>query len=112
MTDFSQRLRQAMSERGINLSTLSAKSGVAKSCISEYLKGKYDPKMPTIAKLATALRVSEEWLSGKDVPMDPDSMQISDDMLKFALFNSNEGITDEMLAEVKAFAEYLKSKKS
>ena len=37
--------------------------------MSHYIKGDYEPKHDKLNKLASALRVSEAWLSGFDVPM-------------------------------------------
>ena len=43
--------------------------------------------------------------------MNPSAPQITDEMLKFALFDGADGITDEMLNEVKSFAQFVKQKK-
>lgn len=67
---FSKRLKEAMRLRNINQAELSQKSGISKSSLSEYLKGKYEAKQTGLFNLAKALDVNEVWLMGEDVPMD------------------------------------------
>lgn len=67
---FSKRLKEAMRIRNINQAELSQKSGISKSSLSEYLKGKYEAKQTGLFNLAKALDVNEVWLMGEDVPMD------------------------------------------
>lgn len=67
---FSKRLKEAMKLRNINQAELSQKSGISKSSLSEYLKGKYEAKQTGLFNLAKALDVNEVWLMGEDVPMD------------------------------------------
>ena len=69
---FSKRLKEAMKIRNMNQSELSQKSGISKSSLSEYLKGKYEAKQTGLFNLAKALNVNEVWLMGEDVPMDRD----------------------------------------
>ena len=60
--DFSSRLRKAMDDIGISASDLSRTSGVGKSDISYYLKGRYVPKQDKCYLLAKALNVDPGWL--------------------------------------------------
>lgn len=112
MTKISQRILEALKLRGITQAELAQKAELSKSAVSAYVKGQYLPKGESIQKMARVLNVSEEWLSGKDVPMNPKAPKITNEMLKFALFNSDEGVTDEMLEEVKAYAEFIMKKNS
>lgn len=59
-----QRLREAMSTRGIKASELVEKSGVSKSNISGYMNGKYTPTNINAIKIANVLQVQPEWLMG------------------------------------------------
>lgn len=70
VTTFSQRLRKALDERQITQSELAKKSEISKSSISRYLKGDWEAKSGAVYALAKALRVSEAWLMGYDVPME------------------------------------------
>lgn len=69
---FSKRLKEAMKIRNIKQVELSQKSGISKSSLSEYLKGKYEAKQTGLYHLAKALDINEVWLMGEDVPMDRD----------------------------------------
>lgn len=60
--DFSSRLRKAIEDREISASELSRISGVGKSDISYYLKGRYVPKQDKCYMLAKALNVDPGWL--------------------------------------------------
>lgn len=67
---FSNRLNTAMRIRNIKASELSAKTGIAKSSLSEYINGKYEAKQDGVYLLAKALDVNEAWLMGLDVSME------------------------------------------
>mgnify|MGYP005771208723 FL=1 len=67
---FSNRLNTAMIIRNIKATELSAKTGIAKSSLSEYINGKYEAKQDGVYLLAKALDVNEAWLMGLDVPME------------------------------------------
>ncbi len=110
MADFAARLKEALEMRNIKQAQLAQMCDIGKSSISTYLKGKYFPKYEYIVKMADALEVSPKWLAGEDDNIV--DMNITDDQLKFALFNAKEGITDQMLEEVKAFADYVLKKNS
>lgn len=64
-----KRLKDLMETREITAAELSRRSGIRASSISDYLKGKYEPKQDKIDKLAEALSVSPAWLMGYDAPM-------------------------------------------
>lgn len=60
-----ERLRQIRTERGWSQERLGEVIGVSRSAISKIEKGTVpDPKLEQIAKMAEALGVSAEWLSG------------------------------------------------
>lgn len=65
-----ERLQEAMRICHKRQTDLAEETGIAKGTISNYINGRYEPKAPAIAKLAKALRCSEMWLIGFDVPMD------------------------------------------
>lgn len=71
MKTIAQRIREALDIRGMKQSDLVAATGIGKSSISTYLTGEYEPKQRNIYKIAKALNVSESWLMGYDVPMNP-----------------------------------------
>lgn len=67
---FANRLDKAISIRKVKQSELSARTGIDKSLISNYLSGKYKAKQNNVYLIAKALNVNEAWLLGYDVPME------------------------------------------
>lgn len=78
---FKDRLRRAMSVRGMKSVELCERSGVPKSAVSYYLAGKSKPKADRLYIISKALDVSEAWLMGYDVPMDRAEKQKKVDQL-------------------------------
>ena len=71
MTDFNQRLKQAITIRNISQTELCSRTGIPKSAMSQYLSGAFKPKQKRTYLLAKALNVNEAWLMGyEDVPME------------------------------------------
>lgn len=63
-----ERMRIAMSDKGIKQVQLAAATGLSTGIISSYLSGRFEPKNTAIAKIAKALNVSPTWLCGFKVP--------------------------------------------
>ena len=70
LASFSDRLVEAMNNRGITAKELSEKTGIGQSSISHYVSGRYRPTNDRVFLFADSLSVSPEWLMGFDVPMD------------------------------------------
>ena len=64
-----KRLSMALERKGMRAAELSKLSGVGKSSISQYLKGKHAPGNVSAGKMADVLNVNPVWLIGFDVPM-------------------------------------------
>lgn len=64
MSDFKERLAYIMKKRNINQITLSKKTGIPKSAISQYLSGYFNPKRDRLDVIGAALDVSPAWLMG------------------------------------------------
>lgn len=62
MTELSERLIKARSERGWSQQTLANTSGIAPAQISRYELGSSSPRSEVVMRLAKALGVSYEWL--------------------------------------------------
>ena len=72
MDIFVERMRKAMKEKAIRQIDVCKLTGVDKSQICNYLKGRYRPNGETLTRIAKALGVAEAWLVGTDsnpVPM-------------------------------------------
>lgn len=75
---FADRLYSAMIYRGMTQVDLVKRTGISKSCISQYLSGNFNPKSQNIYSIAKVLDVSEQYLMGFDVPMDKPKVQTND----------------------------------
>ncbi len=77
MNIFSERLKQALNERGMKPIELSELTGISKSSISDWINGKYEAKSDKILLIAKALNVNESFLIGLQVPMDNDTKKLN-----------------------------------
>ena len=64
------RIRKALTIRGMKQSELCRITNIPKSAISQYITGCFEPKQDRIYLIAKTLEVSEAWLMGYDVPME------------------------------------------
>jgi transcriptional regulator with XRE-family HTH domain len=78
------RLRTAMEQAGKRQADLVRETGIDKGAMSNYLKGKYEPKQDMINRLAIALGVSEMWLWGYDCKKERVQEQIKKEPIKMA----------------------------
>ena len=65
-----ERIKTALSARGLKQAELCRRTNMPKSALSQYLSGLYEPKQDRIYLISQALNVSEAWLMGLDVPME------------------------------------------
>ena len=79
--DIKDRLREAMTLRGLRAVDLVDRTGIPKGTISYYLSGHTQPKADRLYLLASALEVSEAWLLGYDVPIHRSDAQKKNDQL-------------------------------
>lgn len=63
-TVFTERLTQAMKDNNMKVIDLANKSGLQSAAISNWRSGYYKPNAESMVKLAKALNVSVDWLSG------------------------------------------------
>lgn len=73
-----ERLKKALSTRGMSQAELCKLTQTPKSAVSQYLSGKYEPKQDRIYAFSKVLNVSEAWLMGLDVPMERQKTQSKD----------------------------------
>lgn len=105
-----KKRRQAL---GMSLREFGAICGVSHTHIDSIERGydvrtgrKVNPTSATISKIAVALHIDEATLLGKDIKEQP---MVTDELLKFVLFGDSNA-SDEMLEEVKQFAQFVKMK--
>lgn len=107
-----EKIKKRRLELGMSQQELADKTGYsARSAINKIESGERDVKRSKVEVFASALKTTPEYLMGWEENSDDKPSPISDSDLKFALFNGQDGITDEMLEEVRQFAEFVKNKK-
>ena len=94
------RLRMAMEQAGKRQTDLVKETGIDKGAMSNYLKGKYEPKQDVVYKLAVALNVSEMWVWGYDCKRERSDMQKKNDTLSDIVVRMRTD--DEFLSVVEA----------
>ena len=92
VSTFAERLQQLLDERNLNKSELARIAGINRANITRYLKGEYEAKQDVVYRIASTMRVSEDWLWGYDVPMTKESPP--------PLVNDDEELT-EILQRIK-----------
>ncbi|NLZ46814.1 MAG: helix-turn-helix transcriptional regulator [Clostridiales bacterium] len=96
----SDKLKELRKENSLTQQDLANILDVTKGAIAMWETNKRTPDAETLLKLADVFSVSVDYLLDRETD--------SEEILKLALFNGAEGITDEMYDEVKQFAEMVK----
>lgn len=108
MATFAERLREALIIKDISAAELSRITGVDEGTISNYKKGKYEPKQKRTKEIANALGVSVSWLLGADdVPINQENQSIRTDKLISVI----DSMSDDEIQDLIEYAEFLKSKR-
>lgn len=103
MSEFSIRLKIALSNKEMRPSVLAYRCNVDQATISNYLKGKYRPKYQMAKKIAEVLDVSVEWLLG-EIP-DPTTAKKMDKILVPVLGYVSAGIPIEQITDILDYEE-------
>lgn len=85
VSNFANRLSEALRIRNMKPIELSEKTGIDKSKISSYMSGRYKAKQDGIHILSKVLSVDPAWLMGYDVPMNNNNINIEDKSKQFFL---------------------------
>ena len=102
-------IREKRKEKGITMKELGALVGCSESAISQYETGKRSPDYETLLKLAEELDTSVNYLlTGIEDSPAATRTSVSDDEIKLALWNGEQGMTDEQFEEIKNFANFIK----
>lgn len=105
MEKFSERLKYAISKRGIKNSVLAYKIKCDPSYISNYLSGRYQPNEERIKAMAHALGVSEAWLSGFSTEIEENVNDINTSIKIPVIGYVAAGIPIEAISEVLDYEE-------
>ena len=101
---FYDRFALLCAQAGVSVYKACTDVGMNRSAVAKWKAGA-TPNGATVAKLADYFQVPVDYLLGGKRP-------VSDEEIKFALFGGNGEITDEMYAEVKHFAAFVKQRET
>ncbi len=100
-----QRIENLCKERGINVTALCANCGIPRASLSDFKSGrKKTLSAKTLSLIADFFDVSVDYLYGKTAN--------EEKALKVALFGGDTVVTDEMWAEVKRYADFIKEREN
>lgn len=105
---FFPRFYQLCRENGTTPNAMREAIGASSGSITAWKRG-VTPRAGMVMRIAEYFGVPVSYLMGTDEPATVNS--ISNEELKFALFGGDREISDEMLDEVRQFAQFLKSRK-
>lgn len=74
---FSEMLKKAMQEKGMNLTALSAATGIGKSSISQYLSGKNEPPDKKKTTIAIAMGLPADYFKKVQIQSDLSSSEVN-----------------------------------
>lgn len=99
-------------QKGISPSAAAIEMGINKGTVSIWKSKGTTPQTAILGKIADYFGVSVDYLLGNDQKQKApaESEGVSDDDIKFALFNGSDNITDEMFEEVKRFAQFIQER--
>lgn len=88
-----------------------AKIGFNRASVTVWKNNGTAPKQELLVKIADFFQVSTDYLLGLEKAPAEGGRQWSDEELKFALFGDCEDVTDEDLADVRRYAEFVRERK-
>ena len=100
-------------EKGLTPGGAAAKIGFNRASVTVWKNNGTAPRQELLVKIADFFQVSTDYLLGLETDRSPAVLgrEISDDALKFALWGDSEGISDEDLADVRRYAEFIRERK-
>lgn len=107
---FYDRFVAICKQRNVSPSQVAIQCGFNKSSVTNWKKNGYAPRQEILKKIADYFNVSVDYLLGNESKVPDAEQPATESQIKFALFGGEEDITDEMLDEVKAFAQFVKNK--
>ena len=105
MVELYQRIESLCKAKGINVTTLCSECGIPRASLSDFKSGrKKTLSAKTLSLIADYFDVSVDYLYGKKTN--------DEKALKVALFGGDTVVTDEMWAEVKRYADFIKEREN
>lgn len=111
MSELYNRIEALCKRDGITVTEMCRRAGVPRANLTELKKGRQQTLGPnTVVRIARYFKVSVDDLMEPEEKENAQEGGAVEDDLKFALFGGGGEITDEMFAEVKAFAAYVRAR--
>ena len=104
---FFERFYELCKRNGTSPNAVGALLGASSGSITAWKKGVM-PRATMVKRIAEHFGVTVDNLLGNAPSSDRD---ITDEELKFALFGGDQAISDDMLDEVRQFAQFIKQRK-
>lgn len=109
MSELYERIKEIAEKYGYSVNQLRIKANLSPGVLGDLKSGKSkNLSRATAEKLADALGITVDELYG----VQTEEKEITTSQLKFALFNGDKEITDDMLNEVLRFAEFVKQREN
>lgn len=110
MSNLYKKIDDLCYEKGINITQMCSQAGVSRGSLTDLKAGRSKTLTNSaLIKIAGYFNVSTDYLNGLSntkEPIQKEKPTVKE--IKYAIFNTSENITDEMLEEVKQFAELVK----
>ena len=108
------RIKELRNERKVTQATLAKYLGVAQNTLSYWENETYDIDTASLRKVADYFGVTTDYIlchDSKPISQSSTDKSVSEEDIKFALFEGDKDITQEMFEEVKQFAKFIKERK-
>ena len=107
MNEIFDRIEMLCKSRNINVTEMCNICSIPRASLTDFKMGRIKTlSASTLKKIAEYFSVSVEYLLSGDIPA------LDELSLKVGLFGGLEGISDEMLADVKKYAKYIKEREN
>lgn len=107
MNEIFDRIEKLCKSRNMNLTEMCKICAIPRASLTDFKMGRIKTlSASTLSKIAEYFSVSVEYLLSGDIPV------VDELSLKVALFGGLEGISDQMLADVKSYAKYIKEREN
>ena len=101
-------------KKGLTPSGAASKIGFNRASVTVWKNNGTAPKQELLVKIADYFQVSTDYLLGLEqekTPAETGGREISDEELKFALWGNCADVSDEDLADVLRYAEFVRERK-
>ena len=108
---FARNLNAAMEKKGVDRIRLCVDLGLKYTTVTDWCKAKKYPRIDAIEMLANYFGVLKSDLIEEKTTVEETRRPVSDTDRMFALFGNAENITEDDLADVRRYADFVKERK-